>query len=131
MHPINMKRAIIKRTLSVAIVVFTIISCTTEDNFESFDGFEKSKDVSFDITITRDGKVNTRAEGGYDNYTTEQDLEAKLDPSKPFGLMGVDAKTNSILINNERVFETAGIRSATFDSRNWYSTENILLSAYL
>lgn len=130
MHPINMKRAIIKRTLSGAIVVFTIISCTTEDNFESFDGFEKSKDVSFDITITRDGKVNTRAEGGYDNYTTEQDLEAKLDPSKPFGLMGVDAKTNSILINNERVFETAGIRSATFDSRNWYSTENILLSAY-
>ena len=130
MHPINMKRAIIKRTLSVAIVVFTIISCNTEDNFESFDGFEKSKDVSFDITITRDGKVNTRAEGGYDNYTPEQDLEAKLDPSKPFGLMGVDAKTNSILINNERVFETAGIRSATFDSRNWYSTENILLSAY-
>lgn len=130
MHPIYMKRAIIKRAIWGLIVVFTIISCTTEDNFETFDGFEKTKDVSFDITITRDGQVKTRGEGGYDNFATDQDMEARLDPSKPFGLMGVDAKTNAVLINNERVFETAGIRSTTFDSRNWYSTENILLSAY-
>lgn len=125
-----MKRTIIKRTLLGAIVVFTIISCTTDDNYQSFDGFEKTKDVSFDITITRDGQIKTRGEGGYDNFTSEQDMDAKLDPSKPFGLMGVDAKTNAVLINNERVFETAGIRSTTFDSRNWYSTETILLSAY-
>lgn len=112
------------------VVVFAIISCTTNDEFDSFDHLDKKKDVSFDITITRDGKVNTKADGGYDNFATTQDLEARLDPSKPFGLMGVDARSNAILINNERVFETAGIRSATFDSRNWYSAENILLSAY-
>jgi len=125
-----MKRTFVKRTLFAVIMVFTAVSCTTEDNFESFDGFEKSQDVSFDITITRDGQVKTRGEGGYENFTTDQDMEARLDPSKPFGLMGVDAKTNAVLINNERVFETAGIRSATFNSHNWYSTETILLSAY-
>lgn len=130
MHPINMKGNIIKRTILGASAFFAIISCTTSDDFETFDGFEKNRDVSFDITITRDGNVNTRAEGGYDNFSTQQDLEARLDPSKPFGLMGIDAKTSAVLINNERVFETAGIRSTTFDSRNWYSTENILLSAY-
>lgn len=36
----------------------------------------------------------------------------------------------NVLINNERVFEAQGVRSATFDARNWYSTKNILLSAY-
>lgn len=129
MQPINMKRAIKIRTI-LSIVVFTIISCTANDEMSSFDGFEKRKDVSFDIAITRDGKISTRADGGYDNIVTESDKEAKLDPNKPFGLMGVDAQTNAVLINNQRVFETAGIRSATFDSRNWHSAENILLSAY-
>ena len=116
--------------LSSIIVVLTIISCTAEDRVSSFDDFEKKKNVNFDIVISRDGRIGTRADGGYDNLVTEVDHEAKLDPSKPFGLMGVDARTNAVLINNERVFETAGIRSATFNSHSWYTTENILLSAY-
>lgn len=90
-YPINMKRTTIKRTLSGIIAALAIISCTPEDDFESFDGFEKSQDVNFDITITRDGEIRTRG-GGYDNYSSEQDMEARLDPTKPFGLMGVDAR---------------------------------------
>ena len=125
-----MKKGFIKRTITGAVTLLAIISCTTNDDFGKFDGFEQTRDVNFDITITRDGKVSTRADGGYDNFSTQEDMEAKLDPSKPFGLMGVDEKTNAILINNERVFETSGIRKATFDSRSWYSAENILLSAY-
>lgn len=125
-----MKGLIVKKTLLGLIAVFAIVSCTVDDDFESFDGFEKSQDVSFDITITRDGKVSTRADGGYDNFSTDQDMEARLDPNKPFGLMGIDAKTSAILINNERVYETAGIRSATFNASSWYSAEQILLSAY-
>ena len=124
-----MKRAFLTKAF-LPIVVFTIFSCTANDEFQSFDGFEKSKDVSFDIAITRDGKISTRSDGGYGNIVTETDKDAKLDPSKPFGLMGVDPQTYEVLINNQRVFETAGIRSATFDSRNWHSTENIMLSAY-
>ena len=124
-----MKRTFLTKAL-LPIVVFTIFSCTANDEFQSFDGFEKSKDVSFDIAITRDGKISTRSDGGYGNIVTETDKDAKLDPSKPFGLMGVDPQTYEVLINNQRVFETAGIRSATFDSRNWHSTENIMLSAY-
>ena len=125
-----MKRTIIKRTVLGAIFALIIVSCTPNDNFDSFDGLDKNKDVSFDITITRDGQVRTRSEGGYDNFATDQDLVAKLDPNKPFGLMGIDARTSAVLINNERVFETAGIRSATFNASNWYSVESILMSAY-
>ena len=118
----NMKRTFLTKAF-LPIVVFTIFSCTANDEFQSFDGFEKSKDVSFDIAITRDGKISTRSDGGYGNIVTETDKDAKLDPSKPFGLMGVDPQTYEVLINNQRVFETAGIRSTTFDSRNWHSTE--------
>lgn len=120
-----MKRTITPATF-LAIVVLTIISCTVDDSMNSFDGFEDKKDVNFDVVISNDGRIGTRGEAGY----VDGDQEAKLDPSRPFGLMGIDAKSNAILINNERVFERSGIRSATFNSRNWYSTETILLSAY-
>lgn len=124
-----MKMDIIKWTYLV-IAAFAISSCTDSSELASFSGFEKQKDVSFDIVITRDGKVSSKADGGYDNIATQRDNEARLDPGKPFGLMGVDATTNRVIIDNQMVFETSGARTATFDSRNWYSTESILLSAY-
>ena len=89
-----MKRTFLTKAF-LPIVVFTIFSCTANDEFQSFDGFEKSKDVSFDIAITRDGKISTRSDGGYGNIVTETDKDAKLDPSKPFGLMGVDPQTSA------------------------------------
>ena len=123
-----MKRTITKGTIA-AIVVFTIISCTANDNMDSFDEFKDKKDVSFDVLISKEGRIGTRGEGGYDNMVTEYDMEAKLDPNKPFGLMGVDANSHAVLINNARVFEQGGIRAASFNSKSWYSTETILLSA--
>ncbi len=124
-----MKRTITKGTIA-AIVVFTIISCTVDDSTESFEVFESKKDVSFDVVISKDGRIGTRGDAGYDHLVTETDQEAKLDPSKPFGLMGVDPRNNNILINNERVLEHSGIRAATFNSKSWHSAETILLSAY-
>lgn len=114
----------------LAIVVFAITSCTVNESMDTFDGFEDKKDVSFDVVISKDGRIGTRGESGYDSYVTDNDQEARLDPSKPFGLMAIDPRSNAILINNERVFEHSGVRSATFSSTNWYSTESILLSAY-
>ena len=125
-----MKRAITSGSLLSAFVIFMMISCTTNETMDSFTEFEDSRNVSFDIMITRDGSIRTKADGGYSNYLTEQDQNARLDPNIPFGLMGVDSQDNTVLINNERVFEISGVRSATFDSRNWYSVDNILLSAY-
>lgn len=124
-----MKGTITKGTI-LSIVVFAITSCTVNDDMGTFDGFEDKRDMSFDVVISNDGRVGTRGETGYDSFVTDNDQEAKLDPSKPFGLMGIDPKTNSVLINNARISERSGIRSATFNAKNWYSTESILLSAY-
>ena len=124
-----MKGTIRKGTV-ISIVVFAIISCTVNEDMDTFDGFEDNKDVNFDVVISKDGRIGTRADAGYDSYVTDDDQEARLDPSKPFGLMAIDPRSNAILINNERVYEHSGVRSATFNSKNWYSTESILLSAY-
>ena len=124
-----MKGTIRKGTV-ISIVVFAIISCTVNEDMDTFDGFEDNKDVNFDVVISKDGRIGTRADAGYDSYVTDDDQEARLDPSKPFGLMAIDPRSNAILINNERVFEHSGVRSATFNSKNWYSTESILVSAY-
>ncbi len=43
-----MKGTITKGTI-FAIVVFTIISCTVNEDMDTFDGFEDKKDVSFDV----------------------------------------------------------------------------------
>lgn len=47
-HIIFMKGTITKGTI-FAIVVFTIISCTVNEDMDTFDGFEDKKDVSFDV----------------------------------------------------------------------------------
>ena len=61
----------------------------------TFDGFEDKKDVSFDVVISKDGRVGTRGEAGYDSYVTDDDQEARLDPSKPFGLMAIDPSSTT------------------------------------
>ena len=124
-----MKGTIRKRTV-LPIVVFAIISCTVNEDMDTFDGFEDNRNVNFDVVISKDGRIGTRGDAGYDSYVTDDDQEARLDPNKPFGLMAIDPRSNAILLNNERVFEHSGVRSATFNSKNWYSTESILLSAY-
>lgn len=112
------------------ILALTLFSCAANDDINPYEDLDKRQDVNFDIIISREGRVRTRSEADYGNFANIEDQEAKLDPNKPFGLMAIDAETNKILINNEQVFERAGVRSMTFDSRNWYSTDNILLSAY-
>jgi len=62
-----MKRTITLGTI-LAIVVFTIISCTTNDEMDSFDRFEDKKDVSFDVVISKEGRIGTRGDNGYDNF---------------------------------------------------------------
>ena len=111
-----MNRIITKGTIA-SIVVFAIISCAVDETTDTFASFETKKDVNFDVVISKDGRIGTRADGGYDNLVTESDQEAKLDPNKPFGLMGIDPNNNSILINNERVLERSGMKHVRTEAR--------------
>ena len=70
-----MKGAIRKGNV-LSIVVFAIISCTVNEDMDTFDGFKDNKDVNFDVVISKDGRIGTRADAGYDSYVTDDDQEA-------------------------------------------------------
>lgn len=121
-----------KRNITFALLTLAMLySCTptSDDDLKQFEDFEKRQNVSFDVMITNEGKILTRSNSDYGQFS-EEDAEARLDPNKPFGLMGIDAETSKILVNNEQVFEHAGVRTTTFDSHNWYNTDKVLFSAY-
>ncbi len=91
--------------------------------------------IGFDVLITRDGRVVTRAgmgvrTKGEDAYD-EADQPATLDPDIPFGLIGVDPDRHEIVIDNASVYQDAqGGYSRVFDDYLWASARQISFSAY-
>lgn len=121
----------IKRNCFLTIVIagLTVSSCTIE-NVATFEEQHESWNTKFDIVVTRDGKVLSKADiqnGAFD----ASDNEAALDPDLSFGLIGVDANSYSLVIDNMEVFDHNGERSVSFDTHGWYRNDNsLLLSAY-
>lgn len=124
--------------LGAALIGLCVASCTTLDDVPSpNDPGSSQQKISFDVLVTRDGKVvtksgqgvtKTKAGGGdYD----EGDQQATLDPDIPFGLIGVDPEHHELVIDNARVYQDAtGTHSGNFDNYLWASAQKINLSAY-
>ena len=118
--------------LIIPFLLFTAILTSCMSDNETGPVFEdKSGSLNFSYVITQDGEVKTRSEiEGGGNYATSSKSEAKLDPSKPFGIVGVDANNYTLLIDNLPVHERGGSRSLDFNSMAWSLDTRILLSAY-
>ena len=116
--------------LSLSMAFFAVLaSCVSED--EAGPVFEdKSGSLSFTYVVTQDGQIKTRSEIEGGGFVTSNETEAKLDPNKPFGLVGVNADNYSLLIDNMPVHERGGSRSLDFESRAWSGDTRILMSAY-
>ena len=92
--------------------------------------------INFDVLVTREGKVVTKAgsgvmtKAGGDAYD-EGNQQAMLDPSIPYGLIGIDPERHELVINNAKVFQdAAGKSSGNFDNYLWSSANKINFSAY-
>lgn len=117
--------------VTVTSVCTLITSCAYNEGSTTYQGFEKRQGVDFDIVITRTGDMKTRSENEYSQFASVADADdSSMDSSTPFGLIGIDANTSKVIINNEQVYDNGGSRSVTFDTHNWYGTEELLLSAY-
>ena len=116
--------------LPLLLLTAILASCVSDN--ETGPVFEdKSGSLNFSYVITQDGEVKTRSEiEGGGSYATSSNSEAKLDPSRPFGIVGVDANNYSLLIDNLPVYERGGSRSLDFNSMAWSLDTRILLSAY-
>ena len=112
------------------------VSCVSMDDGATLPDAASRQQINFDVLVTRDGKVVTKAgqgvtKAGSGEAYSEGDQQATLDPSIPFGLIGVDPEHHEIVIDNERVYQDASGRySGNFDNYLWASAQKISLSAY-
>lgn len=117
----------------VAAISLSAASCAMNDGYTMLEEASETKNVGFDIVITKDGQMMTKGQMDqmdYNEYLSVADGTAHLDPGIPFGLVGVDRETSSVVINNEEVYERNGARSMSFSTKGYDTDRNLLLSAY-
>ena len=125
----------------VALAIASAPSCTRLDASPVLpagndDPTVSQQKINFDVLVTRDGKVVTKAgsgmmtkasAGSYDSG----DQTVSLSPELPFGLIGMDPDTRKLVINNTRVYQGAdGKFSGSFDNYYWSGANKIAFSAY-
>ena len=94
-----------------------------------------SKKVDFDITVTREGNYSRRSAGGTQTKAgegyDESEKVATMDSDIPFGLVGIDLNTNTLLVDNASVYSSGGSGySAFLDKGLWDIPTPITFSAY-
>lgn len=130
------------RALSRYILPFSLLlslsllfSCMRTDDFNPSEKEEEAKDrkLAFDVTVTRDGKrisqdaIATKADA---SSAEAADKLATMNPDIPFGLVGIDRETSSLLIDNKAVYNQGGGYTGYFDSGLWQIPTQITFSAY-
>lgn len=107
----------------IALIALLNQSCMVEDAI-ALEATSQQK-VPFDIMITRDGKLLTKNSG----VLLEDAEPASLDGSQSFGVIGIDAITHELIIDNNQAMSDA--------SGNWFSymdsfngSNDIDISAY-
>lgn len=115
-----------------ALAAFFLLAVTTacvslEDSTELPP--ETSRQYGFDITVTRDGKeipqerYGVMTKGGDESF----DQFSTMDPDRSFGLIGVNAETGEMVIDNQQIFSMGSGYSWVSDNV-W--DDPMLLSAY-
>lgn len=103
-----------------------LFSCAS---LEDADIPQMDKKVSFDISVSRDGKILTKARTRSD--VDVYDADAMLDPNTPFGLLGVDSSNGKLLVGNERVYQGAdGNWDTRFALGSFGNARTVSFSAY-
>lgn len=111
-----------------------MLACTALDNDEEAFG-PSSRKLGFDISITRDGvrltdnNLVTRA--AEDPYATSAPMLATMDLSRPFSLIGIEAESHSLLLDNIAVSAgTSGKYEAYLEGGLLDIQDPLLFSAY-
>jgi hypothetical protein len=115
---------------AVTFLLGMISACVSVDDI-SDKGATSQKQVGFDITVTRDGKeLETKGTQTKGQMIDAGDMLATMDTRRPFGLVGIEKGTNTLLINNSPVYSTSDGYKASFDSELWEIPSRVLFSAY-
>ncbi len=87
--------------------------------------------VNFDISVSRDGQLLGRGRSQTKGELVDaEDLLATMDTHRPFGLIGIEKGTNSVLIDNTPVYSNNAEYSGMFNALLWELPSTVQFSAY-
>ena len=129
-------RFIVRIILPLLLLPVIALSCSQKESLTPSGKEEevpKDKKVAFDITVTRDGKpisqgaIATKADA---SSAESADKLATMNPDIPFGLVGIDMASNTLLIDNKAVYNSGSGYTGYLDSGLWDIPAQITFSAY-
>ncbi len=95
--------------------------------------------ASFNVSVTREGenipdeaitKASRRSAGTKAGGADSGDMLATMDTSLPFGIIGIDQESNSLLVNNTAVYSKNGTYTGVFDAGLLDIPTKVTFSAY-
>ena len=112
------------RTFAPLLALLVTASCTENYDYDDIpqSASQKEQVTNFDILVTRDGKVVASNGIGASRGTdvTSGGMDATMNPDIPFGLIGVDAESKKIVINNEMVYSKGGGQYQISFNNKWW-----------
>ncbi len=129
-------RFLVRNILPLLLLPVIALSCSQKESFNPSGKEEnepKDKKVAFDVTVTRDGKpisqgaIATKADA---SSAEAADKLATMNPDIPFGLVGIDLASNTLLIDNKSIYNSGGGYVGYLDSGLWEIPAQITFSAY-
>lgn len=113
--------------LSIAAATAALLSCSMKQEMPDIPGQNKDKrKVSFNVEVTRDGEIipdEAITKGGSGRIAT-------MAKGIPFGLVGIDMVSGTLLMDNEAVTSSGGEYQGFFDGGLWDLPVAVTLSAY-
>ena len=95
----------------------------------SFDALQT--ETIFNISLSENTRTRSNTKSDLDSktsYDTEK-KKAYLDPDIAFGLVGMDNESRDVLVDNQPIFETNGVRSANIVT-SYLSSRSMTVSAF-
>lgn len=112
----------------ILVLISTALSCVRVTDASITPPAQKRK-VDFPVAVTRDGQAIPE-EAVTKSGAESSDRIATMDTSIPFGLVGVDYETGSLILDNEAIVHSGDSYSGFFDSTIWDIPATITFSAY-
>ena len=127
-----------KNTVLLSLVLLTAmlsgISCNQLGDMPApqRQGADTRKKIDFDIKVTRDGEDITHDDSriATKSDVTAGDKLATMDKDIPFGLIGIDMNSGTLLLDNASVSSGGNGYTGYFDNALWDLPSAITLSAY-
>ena len=121
-----------RRIASISATLFALTACVSVEDIPEAASRTQQK-MNFDITVTRDGEIIAAERYGVMTKAAsaeEFDQYATMNPDKSFGLIGIDAETGALLMDNQEIYNQDGRYVGWADNTNWGKAKEVTLSAY-